>query len=431
MRISVADTTTPTLPAALTEQQILDQARQQVNQDISAQTTPLQSQVDTLGTQRDRTLANVGTLFDHIQPTVSQSAQAVSDSYNNAETVQNNIFTAANQRLNQMRQDRAAEAQRMAQQIGGPVAVGEFTAGLDSSIEAGALLGAGQQLHTLAYGQAGVDQAQAFAGQVFPLVRTEEMAKQRSYFEDQIKNINDQITKLNSSKTGLIDSKANELRKQNLDYELQVNQQKLDSLKANRDWQATLSSLKNDEARIDLAKKQFNLDTTKTKADITHLSTADKQQAAALGLSQAEFRVRTAALAANRKLAQQKLTAAKNVTAAAYLDAAVNPQPGKTITQTIAQPVTRAVATTAIGKGNTDVYADPNSPTGYSKLAKTVNTVSMTPITDPNALVDYLVSHNVAKPKAIEMVKSRLRMPDWVYGSSPNTGVTGVGGSRH
>src|SRR4051812_38953387 len=119
------------LPAPLTEQQILDQARTSVQNQIGAQTAPLQSQIGTLQSDETRALQGIGGLYDHIQPAVQQSAQAVDDSYRNAESVQNSIFAQANQRLNALKQDRASEAQRMAQQIGGPVAINEFTAGMD------------------------------------------------------------------------------------------------------------------------------------------------------------------------------------------------------------------------------------------------------------------------------------------------------------
>lgn len=388
------------------------QAQTQVQSEIDAQTQPLQGQIDALSTQRDRTVGAVGATFENLQPTVNQSAADVQTSYDNAQTAQSNIFAAANARMNALKQSRAQDAQRLAQEIGGPVAVSEFTSGWDPAIASLVNLGAGEQLHTLGYAQAGEQQAQAFAGQVFPVLRTEEEAKARNYFEDQIKTIRGRIDDLNGQKSTLVDSRYNDLHQQQLQHDLQTAQLNLDRVKANRDWQATLRTLKNDEARITLSKKQFGLDTKKTAADIKLATAAEKRQAAALGLSTQQFKANQAHLAASQKLNNKKLAAAQKVTWAEYLDAAVNPQPGKTVTVTRAVPVSAAQAL----RGGSDAYKDPSSPTGYSKLQKIEQTATTAPITQPGDLVDYLIAHGVPKNIAVNMVKTRLRMPNWVYG---------------
>lgn len=242
------------LPAPLTQDQILQQAQDEVNAELNSQINPLQNQIGTLQTQSNRVQGDIGAMFSALQPTVDSGVKAVSDAFNGAEQAQNQIFTAAQTNINQIRQSRAAEAQKLAQQMGGPVAVGEFTAGIDPAQEALTYLGAGSQLHTLGYAQAGVQEAAQFAGQVFPLLRTEQTAQARAYYEDKISTIQSQIDDLNASRTSLTNSRLADLTQQNLQYELQANQEKLDQINSNRQFQ-----LQSNQARLDQlnANRQF------------------------------------------------------------------------------------------------------------------------------------------------------------------------------
>src|SRR5215471_810855 len=169
------------------------QASREIGNELTGQIDPLNRQISDLQAGEGQAIGQIGSMFDHLQPVVQQGATAVQQSYDSAEQMQNQIFNQATTQLNSMKQQRAQDAQRLAQQMGGPVAVDEWTAGYNPGIQSLTELGAGEQLRTLAYAQAGVQAANAFAGQVFPVLRTEQTAQARNLFESQIKDIRGKI----------------------------------------------------------------------------------------------------------------------------------------------------------------------------------------------------------------------------------------------
>lgn len=434
-------------PSALSQDSIFKTAQQQISSELQGQIDPLQNQIGTLGTQENRAVGQIGSMFDKLQPTVNQGVVAVSDSYNQAQITENSIFTQAQANINQLKQNRAAEAQQMAQNIGGPVAVGEFTAGFDPAAQALTYLGAGQQLHTLGYAQAGVQEASAFASQVFPLLRTEETAKARNYFEDQIKTLRENINDLNKSKTTLTNTRYNELKQQqlqhnldqarlNLDklnnkrtYGLQVKQYHADQIKANRDWNASKRTLNLDERRVTLAEKGF----ATQEADITGkykgkptlaakaLTAKDKATMATLDITKQQLTLRKEELAKSSALAQKKLAADQKVTWAAYVDAAVDPKAGKSI------PVSHTVAIDQI-----QAYKDPKNSWYDKKTGKYYHTITThetapsDPITSPQGLYEYLLAHGVGKGFAVTAVKNRLGVTWWKPGMKSQSEVAGA-----
>lgn len=409
------------------------QAASQVQSEIAAQTTPIQEQIGGLQTQEGQAVQGIGSMFNQLQPTVNQGAKVVGAAYNDATAAESQIFSAANAAMSQLRQSRAQEAQMMAQQIGGPVALGAFDEGFGSAATALINEGAGQQLHTLGIAQAGVQSANAFAGQVFPLLRTEQTANARTFYENQIKDLNTKITDLRSQAPAQINSRQQQIEAQQLDYQMKVAQFKLDALNAHRDyqlkvsedaatkvqndrqWQQTQATIKNQEAQT--AAQVAGLTGVydgKPTLEATKLSADEKLAAQTAGLSEKNYELNLKSLNESTKIATAKLKADQQVTANSYLDAAVNPQPGKTVTTTQAIPVPALAATTGKAK---DAYKDPKSSTGYSKLVTVVDTPTSTPITDPDDLVDYLVAHGTGKALAINMVRKRLALSDsWTYG---------------
>jgi hypothetical protein len=470
----------------------LDQIRQaaeaQVGLEIEGAKAPLQDQIGTLQGRETNALQGIDQLFNSILPFVGQSAARVSEGYQQAEAMQKSIFDQANVRLNDLKGQRAGEAQALAQQMGGPVAIGEFTDAVTPDQTLLANTGATQQLHTLGYAQAGTQEAEAFAGRVMPLVKTEQSARARQFYEEQISDIQQQITALEASKSSRVNAASNEmmiaerqfalnkaqeeLAKINADrdfelqrraatrderrlddeetqlrqnHDIQIKQLRLDQLKASRDWKATLRTLGNEDTRVAMAQAQLGLSegqltgTYKGKPTIgkqsldlqaKQLAASEKRQARALGISDKEYALRKQQLEQATKFDNAKLAAAKRQTWSQYLDIAINPQPGKAVTTTVAIPVPKLAAQSGKTK---DAYADKSSPTGFSKLVKTT-TVPPTqgPITEPGALVDYLSSHGVPRAIAVTMVKQRLRLPsDWTYGEADPRTPTGPYAGRH
>ena len=103
----------------------------EVAAEMAAASAPIERQI--AGAQQDQAgaLASIGNLFSGLQPQVEASTQWVGQQYDQALGAETGIYQAANQRLADMRAARAGDAQRMAQMMGGPVAVGEFTAGVE------------------------------------------------------------------------------------------------------------------------------------------------------------------------------------------------------------------------------------------------------------------------------------------------------------
>src|SRR5215467_2160589 len=170
-----ATTTNPlTTPRSIDE--LTNLAGSQIDSEVGAQEAPLNQQISDLQGRETNSLQKLGDMFGTLMPYVQGAAGAVQDSYNTAFQAQQSIFNTAMQRMNQMKQDRAQQAQTMAQEVGGPVAVGEFTASALAPSEELSMTAPNNLTHALANAEAGVQEANAFSGRVFPLVQTEQTA---------------------------------------------------------------------------------------------------------------------------------------------------------------------------------------------------------------------------------------------------------------
>ena len=464
----------------MTDAELRKSAASQIDQEIGQSVAPIQSQIGIVQGQESRALSQVGGMFDALQPVVQQSATAVQASYDQAMAQEHSIFAEAQGQLQTLRGNRAADAQSMAQKTGGPVAIDEWTQPFDNAATDLTYLGAGQQLHTLAYAQAGEQVAQQFAGQIFPLVRTEQMATVRSKFQDQIKDYQDQIVALKSQKGAQVNKRYTELRTQELQYGLDRAQYQLSKLDDQRNYNLEVKKAKAAKAdnavKNKLAQQQYNLDhvtaNRKYKLDVRssgqtdrqlgqtdrQLDQADKdfslrmrqtvdaedertgtqqgkktlaalerddqvnQAAAQLDLSKKELAEKKAEFARNAVLQAKSLKVNQSSEWTSLMDNAVNPQPGKTYTTTEKQEVS---ATTALTDTSGNVYVEYiKGVAHYFKNVETTTTVpnNFQPINDPNRLTDYLVTgmndpKNFSRARAEELVKSRFpELKDWHYG---------------
>jgi hypothetical protein len=422
---------TPAQPAGsgitkvLTPSQITNLAQSEAQTSISGQTAPYQADIATAGSQQQRTLSGIQSMFGSILPYTQGSAEQVTQGYNEALGASSSIMNAAQTRLNQLKQSRAQEAQAMAQEIGGPVALGEFTAGLDDQGTLLANLSAGQLLHTLGYAQAGEQQAQAFAGQVLPLVQTENEATARGHFQDVIAQAQKQIDAIKATKGDLVNQKVNDLTTQERTYALQKAQENLAAIKQKQDHLATVHTLANDDARLKLSQGQFAAQkaaqAATTKLNQQRLTDQEKQFQQQLGLTKQQMIDRKAELAATAKVSSQRVSAAERNTWAQWLDQGVNPQPGKPITTTTVVPSDYQQAL----KDPKNSYKGTDPKTHQPQWYHIIKTTDVPPtnaaITGPNNLVDYLVAHNVPKNTAVNMVRANMHIPNWKYGQpNPN-----------
>jgi len=425
------DTTPPLFGSNImrvrTAEELSKIAGNQIDAEINDAVSPLTAQIGTLTDREGRAVKSIQDMFGQIQPWAQEAATAVGTSYDQARADEQGIFEAANSRMTQLKQSRAQEAQALAQEMGGPVSVGEFTSSMGVEPEALTALGAGQQLHTLAFGQAAVGEANAFAGRVLPLLSTEQQSQARSYYEDQITELNKQITDLKAQRGTKVNAKLNELLVQERTFQLDKAQQALDKLKANRDWIASKKTLAQQKKTTDMAVQEFQLEKAKFEAEQTglykgKLTQAAKAQAAqikhdadVLGLSRDQYRAQKSQFLKQWKLDNQKQRVALRSTWAQMLDAAVSPTPGKTISSTKKIYVPR-------DNLNKDVHPELDNkgrPTGKFYILKDVTEEVKpgTAMSEPNHVVDYLTSNGVPKQIAVNMVKSRFNIPNWTYGA--------------
>ena len=465
-----------TLAEPLSDAALRAQAESQVDAEIRAQSDPLQAQINSAERRQESALQQVGSIFGELQPVVQQGAENVATSYANAQQSQRQIFDAAQANLNQLMQQRAATAQQMAQTLGAPVAVDDFTRPFSNAVIDLTQLGAGQQLHTLAYAQAGEQQAQQFANQVFPVMRTEQDAQVRRQYSEEIKGYQDELAAIKAQKGSLVNARYSEIRQAELQYRIQVAQvkqakldsqrdynlqvrtakqqqadadrtyrlsiqqlkadtadklrnyklavksSKLDQTKANRDWTLALKADKREEKKLKLAEKDFDLRAGELKGVYDGMPTlaaktaskADAREAQSLGISKAELQLKKRELVENAKLAKAKIKADQKTQLYDLIDQALNPKPGGTITQTYKVDAPKPNFGQDVPD---DVFVDKSSATGYSKMV-TVKTPSKVtePINDPTKLIDYLTATgDYTRAEATRAVKARFQpfgLPD-------------------
>jgi hypothetical protein len=346
-----------------------------------------------------------------------------------------------------MREARASDAQRMAQMVGGPVAVGEFTAGVEPAQQYYAQSGAGQLLHSLGHAEAGKQEAAAFSGKVFPLLRTEQEADARATFGKRIAELRGSLSDLQSQKTSAINSRFFERQKAEREYELNKQEMQLKKVAQDRDWKATLKSLAQDNARLKLAqaesrraesiltgkyknkptqaaiaqtasinqaKKDAKLREKEINASIKNMTANQRLEAQRLGLSARELAVREWDMQNTAKLKEVELGNNQRELAMNIVDQATSPQQGKGIKQTVTTIVDRMTALQnkkAYGIQNPD-----GSTTYYLDREVTVPGASIPAVKDPEKLYEILVGFQIPPNMAEKIVENKLSVPTFEPG---------------
>lgn len=425
---------TGSVAAPQTWDQLWTQAQQQAGTEVGAQTAPLQASSTSLQGQEAGAEGQISNEFGQILPYVGASAQREEAFNNQSLQMEQGIFQAAGQRMNDLAQNRAAEAQQLAQKMGGPVATGEFLQGIAPYENAFPSMAAGEMLHSLGLSTAHAGEAEAFAGKVFPALETEEQAKSRSFFENQIKQNQDQINTLNASKSGLANDKLTSLVQNERQYELDLKNAALDRLKSNRDWQATQHQLKNDDARLAL-ETAGTTGTYKGKPTLENIKLTVSQQQAAerLGISEARLKQTIAKSTESSQIQQERLSAQVSKNGMSVIDAAMNPNKGRPITMTTKvniPPGSLAELRAESGKMS-DAHYDPKTKSWYQyqrltlspqDWAKRGGYSGTTPVSDPQQLFDLVRgSVPLLSPKAVvNLVRAKTGLKNWSPGQ-PST----------
>jgi succinate dehydrogenase flavin-adding protein (antitoxin of CptAB toxin-antitoxin module) len=221
----------------------------EVTRELGQQTAPLEQMAAGYGAAETTAIGQLGELYAGIMPFVQGSAERVAQMYGSTMQAQQQVFNQAYTRLNDLRSQRAGEAQALAQQLGAPVPLDMFTSALDVERSAAAPEFAGGLLKSQGLAQAGVQEAEAFAGRVMPLQRVRLEQETHQYFRDKISNLNDQIAQIKSQSGGMINER---LRQKQLDY---YNMQ-LDRAKTQYEMWRGKQELKLSQKQFALTKRQ-------------------------------------------------------------------------------------------------------------------------------------------------------------------------------
>ena len=423
---SLAPTTTPT------DDTLRTQAAQQVDASIKASTDPLYRQTSDLQAREQQSISQIGGMFDQLQPIVGGEADAVQSSFDTANQASQGIFQAAQQRMDQLRQQRANEAQALSQQIGGPVAVNEFTAAVDPSQNQLASVAPNQLLHGLANAQAGTQQARAFSEKVFPAMRTEQIANARNTFESQINDLRQQIDQITGQRGTLIDQKFTDLQAAQRDWDLKQAQLKLDQLKADRDWQATQHQMANDDKRLKISQGAFGLQ----KAGVTgkyggkptlaaiKVSNQMIQEGKKLGLSKQQLQERIQHDRNMEKNAAARLQISQKSKAMTILDHVMGAKGGN-VTWNQRREVTGpgAMLQWMRNPGKYQMVKDAKGvPHFYTTQPVHLNQAQFAAQygsgygKNPQALYDLLIGSNVPKAVALQVTRQKTLINDFVPG---------------
>lgn len=433
------------LTRPMTYEELQKQVADEVAAQISAENAPLQAQANTLTGQESTAQSELQAEQATLLPYIQSNAQAVDQANKDALSMEQSVFQAAGQRLNSLKQDAASEAQQLAQQIGGPVSTGEFTSTLDPYITAGAESGATNILHGLGISQANTQEAHQFAGQVFPAMMTEEQNRSRSYFEDQIKTLQDQMSQNAGAKSALIGQDLSDAIDKERTFELNLKSAALEKLKANRDWQATKLQLQHDSARLALSKKASAISESgvtgvykgRPTLEAMKLSADEKLAAQRLGLSEAEYKARLSKYTVSTKAARAKDLNTGTTNAMSIIDSAMNPNGGKPITMTVKTYIKKGspmAFRAESGKMGSGVHYDPQRKQWYTyqrvtqtpaDWAKQGGYTGPVPISDPNRLYDLVRGSVPDLPKkvVVQLVRAKTGQQNWSPGQK--TSYTG------
>ena len=422
-----------------TPAQLAAQAAQMAQATVAGENAPLQAQATTYASQQKSARGDIQQEFGQLMPYVQESAQQVSGQWNSALSMEQQVFAAANTRMNQLHQNMAAEAQQLSQQMGGPVSTGDFTKALAPyEGQMGNAAGAGM-LNALGGAVTDEAEAQRFAGQVFPALQTEDVAKSDAYYNNQIKTLQDQINANKGTQSDLTNQNLVNLTDKERQFELQLATQKMDKTRLARDWKVQQAGLHAEALRNALAKtaakragialaqrgKMIGITAARTRAEIAHMSQADKIAMQRLGITKAEAIARIQHENAMTKVGAAKVSDSISKDAASVVEAAMGG--GKPVSMTHRAYVPGFAGTNKI-KPPAGGYWDPKKQRYYRVVHETMSSgewaqMSGTgggqhPITDPNRLYDLVrgTIPQLGRNATVNLIRAQTGMKNWFPG---------------
>lgn len=193
-------------------------AAAQIAAQILRETNPLKTQVGSLRRSTTREVGALSDLYGGLQTAAMSGAQRLKENYEAGQQTQGSIFADVASRLDSLRGTVSSDAQRLAQQIGAPVPLDEFTGLLDQQRAAGTQEGAVQQLGALGAAQAGVQSAEQYASEVVPAMGAEDISDVRSFYGRGIADLQQEIAQIKGERGKRITSRLDELLQQERDF---------------------------------------------------------------------------------------------------------------------------------------------------------------------------------------------------------------------
>lgn len=410
--------TTPTLGEVDTTA-LQKTATSQVNSEVAGSEAPIQGQINTVSENEKGALQGLGDLFKGLMPYVQASAEAVKESEEFGAGVQKSIFDTASLQLNQMAQARAQEAQALAQQMGGPVDMTEFGKALAPTLATMPETFAGAQLNALAQGQVSTNEAEAFAGKVFPLVETEQTKEMTQFFENKKSDLQNQIAALEAEKPGLINTRLNELTTQERQWQLDKANFALSKLSAAHDWTVSKTQLKQEQEQIDITKKQLGLDVAGVTGTYQGKPTqAAKKQSADIAAQKQATALNNQELAVKEK--QTAMALAENITSSG---APTTYYSSVKLEVPTPLPGTKGVYVMVDAKGK--VMKNKDGSTRYYTIVNTKQTTASSPKTsDPDEVYNYLLANGISATTALGTVRAQLGNQKWNPGEKSKSSKT-------
>ena len=426
------------------------QAHNEVSQQISRETSGYESDIAGAQGGMERGLAGIGKMFGDLMPYAQNAAKFVGDYYDASLAREQNIYEQAQGRLSMIRAQRAAEAQQFAQQTGGPVNVEAFLAPLNTSMVELPNAQQNTLFHSNMLAQGGVQEAEAWAGRVFPMIRVEQEQQLRAEFQARINAAQKEIDRIKAEASTREQTRLEELQQQEREYKLEQARLALDRLKADRDYRATQQQLKNqqrqladdragilgyyegryrgkdgkihtwrkptwattqDKTKLDQAQQSIDEDVRSHKAseDLTQQDITSKKVDAdrAYAFNKQKLRVEQARYV-GQLIKEATTPGSQTYKRTRYV---LSAGPGKAATMTSAQkakliPMQLSKAEAVQQTGN------PNAAPGvyyFSKQDETVP-VSDTVIQDPTQLYKYLVQNGADKTMALNAVRAKYQI---------------------
>lgn len=368
----------------------------QASSEAQGEIAPLKSQIGILGDREKQSMKELGDLFNLITGAAQDSAGALRDQQALDVNTQRAIFDAARMRIANIGKQSAQDAQALAQMTGVEVPVADPTTPFAAAVGAA---GDAAQMAQMAQDNAAINDAEAFAGQVLPLLRLDAISRAQRYYDDKVTSLQDEIAAIKKGTMGDANAKFNEALAAERQYALELTQR-------NRDWWAARKS-------AEIAAQ--NAETSRTQ--VANDYTLGQQN---LELQGDELKVRERELKAkwrgDKKAARTEMTA----TAGRFLQALASP----------GQDTVKVTQVVAIDEPDNTLNPPADTYRSGGKWYKVVQTNQVipagTPVTDPQEQYNFLLQNGISKQVATMVIRQQSSVADdWKPGVVENAPTYG------